>query len=304
MQRADISKSGEQKKLIVAVGLGVIALVFLYWTFFGFGSSGSKPRSATSPSSSPRTAVASQTPPQNPGDIKSELGNQLQPVIWGWTSPPVTEAKRNIFAYYEPPKPPPAPEVTPTPTPTPTPPVLLASLSPSNVYARTSDFTLQITGDKFTPELRVSIDGRDLPTRFVGPQQLSVSVPALVIAAPGQRQVLLRSPDGSLYSNTLSLSVAQPPTPNYTYIGIIGTQRHVDTAILQDRNNREIINVQRGDVLGGRFRVTSISEKEVVFADTTLKIRHALALTGDGEKTYSPQQRPTPKVESEDDEPL
>ncbi len=305
MERVDITKPGEQKKLIVAVALGVVALVFLYWTFFGFGSSSPKPRSSASPTPSPRSAaVASQPAQQSPVDIKNDLGNQLQPVSLGWTSPPLTEAKRNIFAYYERPQPaPPVVEVS-TPTPTPTPPVLFASLSPSNVYAGTGDFTLEITGDKFTPQLRVSIDGRDLPARFAGPQQLSVSVPASVIAVAGQRQVVLRSPDGSLYSNTLSLSVAQPPTPNFTYIGIIGTQRHVDTAILQDRSNREIINAQRGDVLGGRFRVTSISEKEVVFVDTNLKIPHALTLTGDGEKTYGPLQRPTPKVEAEDDEPL
>lgn len=305
MQRVDISRPGEQKKLIAAVALGVVALIFLYWTFIGFGTSGPKPRSSASPTPSPKPGVvASQSAQQSPLDLKSNLGNQLQPVSWGWKSPPLTEAKRNIFAFYVPPPPPVIVPNTPTTTPTPTPPVLLAALSPSNVYARTADFTLEITGDKFTPVLRASIDGRELPTRFAGPQQLSVSVPASIIAAAGQRQVVLRSPDGSLYSNTLSLSVAQPPTPNFTYIGIIGTRNHVDTAILQDRSSREIINAQRGDVLGGRFRVTSISDKEVVFVDTNLKIRHPLALTGEGEKTYNPMQRPTPKVEAEDDEPL
>jgi len=63
-----------------------------------------------------------------------------------------------------------------------------------------------------------------------------------------------------------------------------------------------MLNVQRGDLLGGRFRVTSISEKEVVLTDTNLKIKHELALTNQGEKG-NPLQRPTPRVESEDDEP-
>jgi hypothetical protein len=48
--------------------------------------------------------------------------------------------------------------------------------------------------------------------------------------------------------------------------------------------------------------VTSISEKELVLVDTNLKIKHALALTTQGEKG-NPMQRPTPKVDSEDDEP-
>ncbi len=123
-----------------------------------------------------------------------------------------------------------------------------------------------------------------------------------MIANPGSKQVVLRSPDGALYSNDTILNVAAPPTPNYSYIGIIGTPRYIDTAILQDKNNRELLNVQRGDLLGGRFRVTSISEKELVAVDTNLKIRHTIAFSTQNERG-GPTLRPTPRVESEDDEP-
>jgi hypothetical protein len=132
---------------------------------------------------------------------------------------------------------------------------------------------------------------------------MSATVPAAIIATPGQRQIVLRSPDGVAYSNPIMLNVAQPPTPNYTYVGIIGKPTYSDTAILRDSGSREILNVQRGDVLGGRFRVTSISEKELVLTDTNLKIRHTLPFTVDGERSFNPLQRPTPKVDSEDDEP-
>jgi len=60
--------------------------------------------------------------------------------------------------------------------------------------------------------------------------------------------------------------------------------------------------VYRGDVVGGRFRVTSISEKELVLIDTTLKIKHTLPMT-EGEKGAGPLSRPTPRVDAEDDEP-
>ena len=212
------------------------------------------------------------------------------------------EAGRNIFVYFEPK---PAPEKvaeTPTPTPTPTPPVLLANISPSNVFAKTADFTLEVAGDKITSQLRVIIDNTEVPTRYIGPQQLSATVPAALIANPGSRQVVLRSADGKVYSNTLALSVAEAPKPNYTYIGIIGTPHHIDTAILQDKSNKETLNVQRGDLLGGRFRVTSISEKEVVVVDSNLKIKHSLGMTMQGDRS-NPLQRPTPRVDSEDDEP-
>jgi hypothetical protein len=112
---------------------------------------------------------------------------------------------------------------------------------------------------------------------------------------------MLRSSDSAIYSNSATLSVAAPPTPNYNYIGIYGTRRHIDTAILQDKANKEILNVQRGDLLGGRFRVTSISEKELILIDNNLKIRHTLAFTNLGDRG-NPLQRPTPRVEGEDDE--
>jgi len=189
-------------------------------------------------------------------------------------------------------------------TPTPTPPLLLASVSPASIYARTDDFTLEVTGDKFTPAVRIVIDNRELPTRFVSPQQLSATVPASIIVNPGQRQIVVRNTDGSLYSLPASLNVTAPPTPNYNYVGILGKPRHIgDTALLQDKNNKEVVSVQRGDIVGGRFRVTSIADREVVLIDTSLKIKHLLTLTNEGDKGSFPQGRPTPKVAAEDDEP-
>ena len=124
-----------------------------------------------------------------------------------------------------------------------------------------------------------------------------------MIANPGDRQVMVRSADGVIYSNTLSMTITAPPTPNYSYVGIIGTRKYIlDTAILIDKSSKETLNVQRGDVLAGRFRVTSISDKEVVVVDNTLKVKHTLSMTTQGDRG-SPLQRPTPRVESEDDEP-
>lgn len=305
MQITDINNQGERKKLIWAVLLGLVAILFLWWTFFGFGGS-SKPtanRNTQNPNQPPGSLTAVNPAPTQRGDeIETPPLEQLRPVFYPVTPPSVAEARRNIFVYYEKPPPPVAPE--PVPTPTPPPPVLLAAVSPSTVYARTDDFTVEVTGDRFTPEVRITVDGSELKTRFVSPQQLSATVPAAMIANAGARQVIVRSPDGKLYSNATMLNVNPPPTPNYTYIGIIGDKRRVrDTAILQDKGNREILNVQRGDVLGGRFRLTSISDTELVLVDTTLKIKHTLAMTTDQNKGFGPQSRPTPKVDSEDDEP-
>jgi hypothetical protein len=294
MQLFDPNNPNEKKKMIAAGVLAVAAIAVLGYVFFG-GSS-TKPTTTTN-------TIAKATPTPNKIVQGSEPpidDSVFQPVVYNNTVPAVSEADRNIFAYYEPPpKPVPTPFVY-VPTPTPVPPLTVSSLMPANVYARTADFSLQITGDKFTPAVHVNIDGRDLPTRFINAQQVFTTVPAAMIANAGPRQVMVRNNDGQLYSNTVALNVSPPPLPNYNYIGIIGKPRFNDTAVLQDKGSKDLINAQRGDVIGGRFRVSSISEKEVVLIDTTLKIRHTITFTADS--ASGPQFRPPVRVA--DEEPL
>lgn len=302
MQMTDIQNPNERKKLIGAGILGVLAIALLWWTFVGFGTAARvSPAMGTQAKSPVGNRSVPNKQPQSVVELKEDLLVQLRPVSFEYSLPFAQEPKRNIFAYYEPPPPPVIVPNTPTPTPTPTPPVLLAGLAPANVYARTAEFKLEITGDKFTPQLKVLIDNNEVPTRYTSPQQLSATVAAAVIANPGARQVMLRSSDGTLYSNSTSLTVSPPPIPNYNYVGIFGTPRHIDTAIVQDKASKEILNIQRGDLLGGRFRVTSISEKELILVDNNLKIKHTLAFTNQAERG-NPLQRPTPRAEGEDDE--
>ena len=305
MALVDLSKPGEKKKLIFAAVLGLGAILVLYWALIGFDSRPTQTTRTPATSTQQRPTTTTAQHPQTQAPVSPGVQNLawLAPIDYTPSSYSAPEAKRNIFAYYEPPKAPATAPSTPTPTPTPPPPVLLASLSPSNVYARTDDFKLEAAGDKFTPEMRIFVDGRELPTAYKGPQQMSATIPASLITAPGARQIVVRTPDNRLYSNQLAINVAAPPTPNYTYIGIISPQNRVtDVALLQDRNNRSVVSAYRGDVIGGRFRVTSISEKELVVVDTSLKIKHILPMT-EGDKTSGPLTRPTPRVDSEDDEP-
>lgn len=303
MALVDLTKPGEKKKLIFAAVLGLGAILVLYWVLIGFDSR-PQPTRTTATATPQRSTTTAQRPaaatPVSPAVLDAA---KFAPIDYEPSSYNAPEAKRNIFAYYEPPKVTAPPPVTPTPTPTPPPPVLLASVSPSNVYARTADFKLEAAGDKFTPEMRIFVDGRELPTTYKSPQQLSTTIAASIIAAPGARQVVVRTPDNRLFSNQVTINVAAPPTPNYSYIGIISpTNRVTDTALVQDKNNKNIVSVFRGDVIGGRFRVTSISEKELVVVDTSLRIKHVLPMT-EGDKGSGPLTRPTPRVDSEDDEP-
>ncbi|HKS09471.1 MAG TPA: IPT/TIG domain-containing protein [Pyrinomonadaceae bacterium] len=310
MQAIDLTKPGEKKKLISAAALGFVALIVLYWVFFGFGGSTNTntPRASATPTPArnQRPGTQTQQTAQTTQTVSPDVAAAVMwaPVLYQPSSYNAPEAARNIFAYYVPPPKPVKVVQEPTPTPIPPPPLLLASMSPSNVYARSADFKLEIAGDKFTPATKIYFEGQELKTNYVSPQQLSANVAASMIAAPGQRNIVVRTADNSLYTNAAILNVAAPPVPNFTYVGIISPNNRVeDVAIVQDKSKKDIMNVHRGDVLGGRFRVTSISDKELVMMDTTLRIQHKLTMT-EGEKNFNnPLTRPTPQVESEDDEP-
>ncbi len=270
----------ERYKPILAVALGAVMLIVLVRGF-------SSKRPPANPNRNQRPTAVGRTTgtPGNEAATAAALRNDPlvppQEIVFTRTSADAPEARRNIFAFYVPPAPAtkigPTEVATPEPTPPPPPPLLLAALAPSQVYARTGDVTLQVSGDKFTPPARIYVDGQELSTRFVSAQQLSAAVPTALLAAPGAREVVVRTPDGQLYSNSATLNVTPPPVPPYTYIGLLGGQRYNDTALLKDQRG-ELVNVQRGDVVGRRFRVTSISERAIEFTDQELKVKHSLPL--------------------------
>lgn len=295
----------ERKKTIAAIVLGAVALISLAYMFLG-GSS-SKSTSSTTATRASATPAARNVPLQTPQNLRDMEGFVPREINYEITTPAVPEAGRNIFAFYVPPPPKATPVPTIPPTPPPVPPsLILSSISPVNVYAHTGDFTFDVTGDKFTPETHIFIGGAELPTRFINAQQLSTKVPAQLISFEGGRDVMVRSRDGQLFSNTATLNVMPAPVPNYLYVGVLNRAGSNDTAIMKEKNGKELLNVQRGDVLGGRFRVTSISVQEVTLTDTTLNIKHKLALAGNnsnqgvgGQPRYQPPPQPPP---ADDDE--
>ena len=292
----------ERNKLIVAIALGVVALTSILFMFL---SSSSSPKSKNQNANGNRATRTerSDIPVSQSGNLPSpsqaraadEVLAPPTPVSFVPSSYVAPEAGRNIFAFYVAPSPTPPPPATPKPTPTP--PLAIASIAPATVYARTGDFTLEVSGDKFTPASAILVDNNPMPTRFISAQQLSTTVPSSLIANDGARQVRVSTPDGLLYSLPVTLVVTPPPVPDYLYIGIIGKAHYNDTAVLKDKGNpKELLNVQRGDTIGGRFRVTSISEREIALTDTALNIRHTLPFVeekgGQSSGSNTPGMRP------------
>ncbi len=302
----------EKYKLIAAIALGVIAVGSIVFLFFGdsfFGSS-------TASNKNGNTAKSSPTPSRNNSTVQTQneeaetLAAIIEPIVYNPSTPPAVNGGRNIFDIYIPPPPTPTPIVMVTPTPPPPPPLTLTGIQPANVYARTpTDFTVQVFGDKFTPETRISFDNNDLPTKFISPQQLTAVVPASLIYTDGGRQIMARTPDGRLYSNYGTMNVMVPPMPNYLYVGLIGDKRFKDDiAILRDKSNdKDVFSIKLGQVVKekteNRFKVISISERELILIDKTLNIKHIVpymtdskAVGGNAGGNYPPGFQPNPRV--------
>jgi hypothetical protein len=292
----------ERNKIIAAIVLGALALFAIGYNVIGFYPS-RKTTVTVSTTPTPGTTVS-----PNRGDTQISSLPTAEETDFVYTTTPVVynpgmfyapDAGRNIFAFYEPPPPTPyspTPYVPPTmppvktPTPAPPPPLMVSYIMPQSVYTGAKTFRLEVNGDKFTPDSLIYFNGAQLPTTFISPQKLTAEVPSNFIGGAGQIIVEVRTPNGALYSNQAFLNVQAPPTPQFLYIGAKLSQRNNNNTAYFREQGRPEFGARLNDVVGGRFRLTSISSSEVVFEDVSLGFKHRLALyrPKPGEITQNP----------------
>lgn len=269
--------------------LGALALGSLFFAFGGpsMFSSGTKITVSASP-----TPKASSGIPTNPNDFKLPAQNDQ---ILEYSSQPITyngvasgpEPGRNIFAFYEPPPPckpgfdcPTPPVKTPEPpTPTPTPDIMITFVNPQSVYAGSRGFRLEVSGERMQPDARVYFSQSELRTTFVNDQKIVAEVPANFITSEGPRQIIVQTADGKKHSNQVMLNIQAPPKPQFQYIGMIArTRSNNDTAYFTEQGRQTPLSARLSDIVGGRFRLMSISAEETVFEDVNLGFKHKVPL--------------------------
>lgn len=276
----------ERNKIIAAIVLGVAALASLFLAF-GPSLSGGKTTVTVTASPTPR-------PTGSPSrELREVRMPSQQEQYFDWQTTPVAyrpgifsspDPGRNIFAFYEPPPPctdcpTPTPPPPPTPKPEPTPPVFVAYLTPQAVYAGSRSFRLEINGDKFTPDTKIYFSQTLMPTTYISPQRLATDIPASLITLEGPRQIIVQSSDGKLYSNQVMLNIQPPPKPQFQYVGLISRQHaNNDTAVFREQGKPTEFMHRLNDVIGGRFRLVSISPSQVIVEDVNLGFRHPVPL--------------------------
>lgn len=284
----------ERNKIIAAIVLGVLAVISLIYTFGGSIIGGkttvkvdvdASPTATVTPGTSPNTTTRVSVP--NEEEIYSDY--TVTPILFNGVSDLGPIGSRNIFAFYEPPAPTPPPPPTPTPTKTPTPfkppppptpyPITLSSISPQSKYAGENTFRLEVSGNNFKPESKIVFNGTPLQTTFVSEQRIYADVPGNFISSAGFGQVYVDTFDGKNFSDQISFNIQEPPKPSVEYIGMIQPKSYNNvTAYFQKKGDQEPVGKRLNDVVENRFRLISISEREVELEDTRLGFRHKLPL--------------------------
>ncbi|RIJ91687.1 MAG: hypothetical protein DCC44_09185 [Acidobacteria bacterium] len=258
-----VNDPNERKKLIAAIVLGVLAVVALFFAFGrGLFATSASPSTAAKTTPTPKPSPAAPGAFTLPTADEQNFNDTTTPVVMP-ANIPAPDPGRNIFAFYEPPKPTPyspTPVVIstpPTPTPTPTPAYEMTAINPPSVYAGTNGIRLEVTGDRFEPNSHIYFNQTEFPTQFISPQKLVANIPANLLTSEGSRQIIVQSPDGKKYSTQFMLTVQAPPKPAYTYLGMIGRKRfNNDTGFFLDsaKSDSTPIDVRINDVVGVGFK--------------------------------------------------
>src|SRR5262245_66043499 len=93
----------------------------------------------------------------------------------------------------------------------------ITSISPSTIVAGGPNFTLTVTGSGFDPKTVVTVNGNNRPTQFLSTLQLTATIFATDITAPGTLRI---SVTGTFsVPPTLNLTVVNPgPGPRLTRV--------------------------------------------------------------------------------------
>lgn len=279
--------AAEQKKKVL-LGVLMALMIFVFWWqdplgLFASDDAGTTTIATAQVRTSP-TPKGSPTPQRQTG--LEIITVPLRPELASYKNTPLDGIGRNIFVYPTPTPVPPPPPAPPVPTPKP-PPITLVGINPAGVIGKTGEFTLTVTamaidGAKMPADARIFLDGREIQTKLIDESHLTGIVTAEMIRNPGNLGVQIRSAsDAQMYSNSLGLNVAEPPAPPYRYVGLI-VNKNGSTAVLKSQANDDVFNVTKGKIVDKRWEVTNITSTRIEFFDTSIKVPHSIAFTGDG----------------------
>ncbi|MFY9223390.1 MAG: hypothetical protein WAQ98_12020 [Blastocatellia bacterium] len=181
-----------------------------------------------------------------------------------------SEVGRNLFDY---PPPPPPPPIPPPPPPT----IVLNSVSPTSVYARTKPFEVVVRGSNFSLNMRLYLNGNPnfAQTILVSDSEIKALVPQSAFERPGRLRFELKVPgqELSFFSRPLEISVLEPEDPNrlFKIIGHFTDPKGNPATVLAknggNQNNPETTIAKVDDTIFNKWKVISIDKGTMELED-------------------------------------
>lgn len=267
-----------QKKLkVLGILCGAVVLILAYQYFFAASSIAPNTEKATTTAQtdkSKRVPWNQVLTEQNPKDKNAStagyvpvsldvdaLANKLNSG---------SEVGRNLFDYPPPPIPPPIP---PPPPPT----IVLNSVSPTSVYAKTKPFEVVVRGSNFSLNMRLYLNGNPnfAQTILVSDSEIKALVPANYFDRAGRLRFELKVPgqEVSFFSKPLEISVLEPEDPNrlFKIIGHFTDPKGNPATVLAEnggnQNNPKTTIAKVDDTIFNKWKVISINKGTMELED-------------------------------------
>lgn len=90
--------------------------------------------------------------------------------------------------------------------------------------------------------------------------------------------------DANMYSNQLSLNVAEPPPPPYRFIGLYTSKNGFMAVLKPQSEDGDVVNVRKGEKFGTHWLVVNITSQKIEVQDLNIpsaKIIHVINFTGE-----------------------
>lgn len=144
----------------------------------------------------------------------------------------------------------------------------ISELIPNKVYIQNKAVKFLIKGTNLNESMKAYVGNNLLETNFIDSSQLQVILPAQFLATEGvlQIEVKTQKTDKEIGSNRVFLTVAKPPIPSFTFVGMFSDTGGHNTKLLL-RVGTEDLTVSIGDLIKNRWKLANLSGDFLTFED-------------------------------------
>ena len=167
-------------------------------------------------------------------------------------------------------------------------------LIPNKIYLQNRSIKLLVKGTNLNESLKVYANNRLLETNFKDSSELESILPKELLFVEGTLSIEVKAQKlgKEIISNTLPLTIARPPMPSFTFVGMFSDADGQNTKLLL-RVGAEDLTVSVGDLIKNRWKISNLSGEFLAFEDRETGLSYRMKK---GERIVSQQVKKVKEV--------